>query len=123
MAQTSTKNEPTGPPPGEGNGASLDDFPSASERLFRELVGMLQARERSLAEREAQVRLRVTQLAQMLADYPEFRKLAHEYMAEKLGQGAPAWPADGDLEKWAREHGARPFDDVLNDLFPRGPSS
>jgi hypothetical protein len=85
-----------------GDAQSLSEkLKQESERL-RELAEQLQAREKALAEMEA--------------NYPTFKAMAYAWMKEKALAEVPPLPDGIDLEDWAKAEGGKPLEDFIDEL-------
>jgi hypothetical protein len=82
-------------------GALVDELKQESDRL-RQLAEKLQAREKALAEMEA--------------NYPYFKAFVYKKLREEAERTLEPLPENVDLEAYARERGAQPIEPLLEEL-------
>jgi hypothetical protein len=82
--------------------ASLADALRQESERLRVLADQLREREKYLAEMER--------------DYPTFKAFVHAWLIEKSLAEVPPLPDNVDLEKWAKEQGAVPLKDFIDEL-------
>jgi hypothetical protein len=94
-------------PDREQNGANDKTTPSLADQLkqeserLRQLAEQLQAREKALAEMEA--------------NYPYYKKMVHGWLVEQSLREVPPLQ-DDDLDKLVKEEGGQPLADFIDDL-------
>jgi hypothetical protein len=112
MSRVSKDPAPASPAP--LNGKFVDDLRSASQRLA-ELADALQAREAALEAREEEFKKVVT-------ERDHYKDLALGVLRDQAKKDLDEIEQEGGLEAWAMARGARPAEEVFNELFHRGES-